>query len=838
MSKKTIIILNQLGIAVDEKEANQDGWLTIQAPHRNDTNPSFSINIKHGGFRDNGTSESGDIYDLVQLLHSGMSFTEAQAFVDGNGSTKKIQMKKPQYYENLNSLFWTNDRKQMLKNAQSRLNDATNSKVLKDLKSYDGINKETLLHFECGLVNWGFPDGEKEALIIPYPTGAQLYARVDKGKKIQMIKGSKPSESFIGSSQLAGKKELIITKSPRECMLAFQEIGKNYDILGICSGETDKISETQAALLKDKARFWNQGFVCFDRDTVSAEKIAFGFARKVCDNIGTAKRDIRLCNIGKLTGNQSKDLTDLFKSSHDEKVGLLFDQKSNEFSEYIWNSWTHKYRFWCITEKGKVEMDEVKLVWVLEQFGFKKSYFGDAEEPTLVQDVNNLIHPVSSYKLSDFVLDELLAKFSKFIDIKLVDDKEKLIPIRELQKVFFKYRDKVLSNQIKAIFRKKPIDILTDNSTSGYLFFKNGTVKVDKDSTEMIPYKKIPGKIWESQMMDRAFKEKSPTGKGDLEKFIENVGSGDPAKKDSFMSALGYMLHTYKNKANSPAIILIDEKSSTGIAQGGTGKSLFAQSIKHIRAQRYMAGKNVDPSSRFFFMDAKLGDQCLFFDDVRSDFDFEALFNVITDDMQIEAKYQNRFTIPFELSPKIILATNSVVNGFGSSFKRRQFTLPFSDHYLNNPVPEAEFGRKLFADWDDEEWARYDHFMIRCIQLYLSEGLIKFPTDYFLVRSLTSSTSVDFYNWAEKELETGVEYKANVLFDGKNKMLDTQNPPREHPIDSKGKLFPCFADISNDLMLGEFRTFVDWLREYANFKEWKYSERITNGYKVIQFTKK
>lgn len=839
MSKKTTIIINQLGIAVDENNANQDGWITINAPHRADTNPSFAINIQHGGWKDNATGESGDIYSLVRLVYPAMSFPEAKAFVDGKVAGKKLQMNAPTYYGDLNSPYWTEGRKATLTNAQERLKKATDSKILTDLKSYDSLTKKILQHFECGLLDWEFiPDQPVVALLIPYPTGSQLYARGDKEKQIQMFTGSKPAESFFGAGKLQGNKELLICKSPREAMLAHQELGDRFDCLGICSGETDKLSEAQTAFLKAKARYYKRVFIAFDRDTVKAEKIAFGFARKVCDAIGTFKRDIRLCNIGKLTDNQCKDLTDLFKSSHKAKIGDLFSEGSFKYSEYIWNTWTEEYRFWDVSEKGTLTINEVMFARVLGKFGFKKSYFGEADEPTLVQDQDNVLHNVSSHKLSDFVMDEILEKFSNYVDTALLDDTEKLIPLSRLQKAFFKYRDKVLSNQIKAIFRQKPIEIMTDTPNEGFLFFKNGTVKVTKDSTEMMPYEKIPEKIWDSQIMPRSFKETAPTGNCDLEIFIENVASQDPAKKRSFMSGLGYLLHAYKNKANSPAVILVDEKSSPSVAQGGTGKSLFAQSIKYIRKQRYMAGKNVDPSSRFFFMDAELGDQTLFFDDVRHDFDFEALFNVITDDMQVEAKYKNRFTIPFEISPKIILATNSVVQGIGNSFERRQFTLPFSDHYLQNPVPEAEFGRKLFSDWDDEEWTRYDHFMIRCLQLYLEDGLIKFPTDHFLIRTLTVNTSPDFYDWAEQNLEAGVEYEGHVLFEGISKITDANNPPKINPISSKGDDFPCFADASNDLMSGEFRTFLEWLREFATYQQWQLNERKSNGYKVIQFTEK
>lgn len=835
---QTLITLRQLGLAVDESKANAQREITIRAPYRKDDVASLSINLETGVWYDHGTIEGGNIYQLVMKIMN-LSFPEAQAFVDGKSSGKTFIPKQPLYDSGYSHPFWTEAQKQILKEAQDRLKNADGTELLEKVMSYDGIRKETLVTFGCGILEWNFNGERKEALLIPYPSGAQVYARDSDGKQMAMLKGSKPAESFMGTDQLSRKNPLIIGKSPRETMLLYQELGATFEVLGTCSGENDKLHDKQVALLKEKANNWKTVFVCRDRDTESAEKLAFGFTRKVCDVIGDFKRDIRLCNIGKLTGNQCKDVTDLLKSEHANRVGELF---TPSFSDFVWNTLTHENKFWAINEKGRQEIDESKFVRMLGRFNYTKGYFGEAEEPIIVRDVDNILSNVSSYQLSDFVLVNLLSKFSKYVDRALIaqkdSTKEKLIPLRELEKVFFRYRDKVLSTQLKAIFRPKELNILIDDASTGYLFFKNGTVKVTKDSLELQPFSQINGKIWKSQIMDRTFLQTCPVGTGDLERFVENVAAGSPDNKRSFMSALGYLLHTYKNKANSPAVILVDEKSSPGIAQGGTGKSLFAQSIKHIRAQRYMAGKNVDPSSRFFFMDAQLGDQSLFFDDVLHGFDFEALFNVITDDMQVEAKYKNRFTIPFEQSPKIILATNSVVQGFGNSYRRRQFTLPFSDHYLKNPVPEKVFGRKLFSGWDTQEWARYDHFMIRCLQLYLEEGLIPFPTNYHLVRGLTDSTSPDFYDWAESNLETGLEYKANVLFDGKNKMLDPHNPPREKPMNKAGNKFPPFADVSNVLMEGEFRRFMEWLRQYATFKEWTYNDRISQGYKIVQFTKR
>ena len=830
---KLLILLRSLGLNFDEHQANEEGWLTINAPHRGDKNPSFAINIKHGGWKDNATGESGNIYALVQLVQ-GCTFNEAKQFVDGS-DTQTIKARPKRYYTKLDSPFWDSSQIIWLKQAQTEL-ASKHSSLLAIIEEYDRISHETLQHFGCGIIQYNFGAGAQDALLIPYPTGAQIYARNETGKQIRMKKGSKPADSFMGAGQVQRNKRVILAKSPRETMLAYQELGDDFDVIGICSGETSSLSEAQKEFLKDHQLNWKRVFVSFDRDTLEAEDIAFDFARVVCDEIGTYKRDIRLLNIPKLTSNEGKDLTDLFKSNQIKQIDKLFEEGSFEFSEYIWNSYTEDFRFWEVDEKAKLIINEVKLAGVLAKFGYKKSYFGQASEPTLVQDENNILHEVSQHQLSDFMLDSIIEKFSKYVDTALVKDKETLVPLVQLQKVFFKYRDKILSKQIVAIFRNKSLDILTDSASTAYLYFKNGTVSVTKDGFELIDYGELPGKIWQPQIMERHFDEQVPTQKGELEQFVENVAANYTARKRSFMSTLGYLLHTYKNKAKSPAVVLIDEKSSPMLAQGGTGKSLFAQSIKHIRKQRYLAGKNVDPSSRFFFMDVEHGDQCLFFDDVRQDFDFEALFNIITDDMQVEAKYQNRFTISFEVSPKIVLATNSVIQGLGNSFRRRQFVLPFSDHYLKNPSPEFEFGRKLFDDWDRQEWNKYDHFMIRCIQLYLKEGLIPFPSDAYKLRTVYAATSKEFIDWAQAHFELEHEYSLNVLFNGEDKIQGNNWPGATQPVTSNGESFQSFAEVSNELTEREIRSFRKWLDSFAQYKNWDVQERLSNGYKVIRFT--
>lgn len=81
---------------------NKEGWITVHSPFREDANPSFSINIQHGGWNDFATGEKGDIVDFYALK---MGLTNKQAFKElakkymndipsKNGTSKKTLQHK------------------------------------------------------------------------------------------------------------------------------------------------------------------------------------------------------------------------------------------------------------------------------------------------------------------------------------------------------------------------------------------------------------------------------------------------------------------------------------------------------------------------------------------------------------------------------------------------------------------------------------------------------------------------------------------------------------------------------------------------------------------------
>jgi hypothetical protein len=130
--------------------------------------------------------------------------------------------------------------------------------------------------------------------------------------------------------------------------------------------------------------------------------------------------------------------------------------------------------------------------------------------------------------------------------------------------------------------------------------------------------------------------------------------------------------------------------------------------------------------------------------------------------MQVERKYQDEVTIPFEDAPKILISTNHVIEGEGSSFEDRVFQIEFAPHYDEKHTPEDDFDQRFFEEWDREQWRCFDNFMTLCVQKYLQDGLQPYRHKNLKRRKLRQKTSPEFAEWIlEQEAR---EYDKKELF--------------------------------------------------------------------------
>jgi hypothetical protein len=222
-------------------------------------------------------------------------------------------------------------------------------------------------------------------------------------------------------------------------------------------------------------------------------------------------------------------------------------------------------------------------------------------------------------------------------------------------------------------------------------------------------------------------------------------------------------------------------------------------------------GKTFEFNKSFPYQTVSTDCQVLAFDDVKKNFDFEKLFSIITEGITIEYKGKDAIKLPVKDSPKVLISTNYTIKAEGGSFKRRMFEVELSSYFGVHHTPYDEFGTMLFDEWDSEEWARFDHFMINCLQYYIQNGLVTYEHKTLQKRKLINQTSKEFLEWIEsKALHNGMRvYQKEWLEDFINDYTD----------------FKKFLSQRN---------FNTWLRLYFGFSAIDFTENSSNGKRYFE----
>jgi len=450
---------------------------------------------------------------------------------------------------------------------------------------------------------------------------------------------------------------------------------------------------------------------------------------------------------------------------------------------------TAENTFWTISE-GKVSFSLVEFRKYLEGEGFAKNYLNN--DYMFIQIKNNRIREVSQNIIKDHVLDYI---------------RSLELPHKEQIEEMMLQRNSYLlgENLIECISTIDPV-LSSDTKEMADFFFNNVVVRITKDDgISLVDYASSSSLVWETHIIGRDFELLDgalDSNKCDFEKFLFNVSGKDENNFRSFQTAIGYLLHSYKDSSMAKVIVLCD-REVTEFPDGRTGKSLFGKALSKIKKAVRIDGKNFDFNSRFTFQQVDLDTQILEFNDVKKEFDFENLFSVVTDDMTIENKGQKPFQIPFEKSPKILASTNFTIKGLGSSFRDRLFEIEFSDFYNEQHRPIDDLGKRLFDEWDGEEWNKFYNFMFECVLVYLREGLISPKNQNLQLRKLIDTTSREFVEFMEEQsLELGIDKKV---------------------------LYGNFQHNYPDFMYLKQNTFSKWIKSYCSIMNYKLHEARSHG---------
>ncbi len=457
--------------------------------------------------------------------------------------------------------------------------------------------------------------------------------------------------------------------------------------------------------------------------------------------------------------------------------------------------------FWFLDEDSKIQLIRNKFIEFLTSNGFFRWY--PAKESIFVRLVGNIVEEVFICHIQDFVLD--------YIRNVLPDPVEPGITRGMLENAILRSVNTYFGENFLRSLPTLDLEFQKDSAASMYFFYSNCFVEVTPSGIMRKPYTELCGCIWKETIMQRVF-EPGPS-EGDFSKFISNICGSDAERVEAFKSMYGYMLHHFKIPSLTKAVILIDEKLSSGAA-GGTGKSIIGNSFKYFRKWQFEDGKNFDFKKGFPFQKTEIGDQVLFFNDIGRYFDFEKLFNLITDDWTIEKKHRQAISIRKEDAPKIIIASNYMVKGSEESHMRRQYIFALADFYGAKRQPVQDFGKEFFGDdWLDEDWRAFDNFGLECAQLFLQKGLIEINFDTVIVKRLAAETDGDFaefiadQDWSEPIVKKELLEKFQSAYPGHEKMM--------------------------------LNTFSKWVERYAKFYGYEYDkDRKVKGERVYFLNKR
>jgi hypothetical protein len=486
------------------------------------------------------------------------------------------------------------------------------------------------------------------------------------------------------------------------------------------------------------------------------------------------------------TGKTKKDVIDYYSDFDKKDVEKCIDEIKEDLSVSD---------FWYYNDNGKINLSPHKYKFWLQQNNFFKYFPTDSNTFTFIKIEQNLVEETSEKRIKDFVLDHLLSRTD--IGFAPYD--------------FMASSTKYFQNDFLSFLESSEISIKEDSQTECFLYFKNCVVKVTDDKVETIDYLDLDGYVWKRQIIDREYNNIDHHDSV-FRKFLWFIAGQDSEKYNSFKSVIGYLLHSFKTSANNKAIIFNDETISEN-PNGGSGKGVVWNGLAQMKKVSSIDGKTFEFTKSFPYQTVSTDTQILVFDDVKKNFNFESLFSLITEGITLEYKGQDAIKLPVQQSPKILITTNYTVGGVGGSFERRKFEVEMSDYFSFKHTPLDEFGHLLFDDWDEQEWSRFDNFMIQCVQYYLTNGLTKHDFKNLEVRKFIKNTSFEFYEWTKKD--------AN----GKNENIEFNvRSQKQTYYDSFINEYPDYRTYK----LSQKR-FTQWLEHYCKFYGYEYNSGNSNG---------
>lgn len=489
-------------------------------------------------------------------------------------------------------------------------------------------------------------------------------------------------------------------------------------------------------------------------------------------------------------GRLCKDLRDFLRlnPTHSAMKKLLGRARLSQF-------WSERF-----DNKGNVtySISGVSLAYFLWLNGYSTLKDDYHNEPQYIRVNSNIVYPVKSKSIVNFLenwceqegLPEGLV--NKLISTKFLPTKNE-----------------------SHLVERDDLDFSSATATSQTMYFENCKVTVTAEGISHQPYSSCTDNryVWEDSVIKhtyRKLKAQFTWAKNEDGRYVITFAEDAPSKmlhvvrnmarlhwrkQDEYglqlseeekaeemqalvviMLTIGYLLHRYKSPSAAYAPLLLDYAigNSAKERNGRSGKSFLLNAVGSLLNKAYIDMSNLSKKSnqQFGFSRVKESTGLVIVDECPENFAFNELYAKISDDMEVERKGKDPVVIPFCKAPKFAIATNHTLKDHSPSTEGRIAYVVVADYYhvqtqLNDYLETRKICDEYHQNLLDSEYAETDwqadiHFMLECLQMYLSMPVSDRrqmpPMARIERRELQSSISESFRQWADENLGEGSEW--------------------------------------------------------------------------------
>lgn len=437
--------------------------------------------------------------------------------------------------------------------------------------------------------------------------------------------------------------------------------------------------------------------------------------------------------------------SDQMKACKDLRDWVEMHPKAADFRHLL--NTAHSYKFVATTKNGKVKVSADDMRYMLKMNGFYQYQDPYTKEHCFVRINGQEVRLVKTDDIRSFV-------------------------ISETQGYCKAERDAVLTSNVTTRNLKdlEPIDLdFTDATRQSQTYHcSNASFIITSEGISEIAGKQT-AYVWEERVIrhdvelcepfmeytraDNSLEVRlAPDCKSKAAMFVERlsrihwqciddgIGLTEQQKKENIRNftalvySIGHMLHRYRSMSNAFAPYFFEYDRYDGVeANGGTGKTTLVFTMLPIMGMNVVKIKVGDKDTlekQFAFQEVTPLTDIVFLDECYKGFRLTQVNDLITGGLQVEKKNRDKFSIPRDKSPQIVMASNYDPDNVDPSVMRRTSLNPVS-HYYHHQSPNTnfestrtiadDFGIELWQnDYPEEDWNRDINFLMQCVSFYLA----------------------------------------------------------------------------------------------------------------------